>query len=392
MSEVCIGMVGTGWAGRMHARSYKHITGVDCRLKTACSLDPDLPDFAAKNNFETYTSDFEELIKDPEIDVVDVITPPDTHIDMLKKALQAGKHVICEKPLTGYFGLPGDPELVGTVSKLKMLEYTLKEMDGLEKVLKASGRQFFYAENWVYSPVLLRAVELIKAKKTKLIQISGITGHRGSSAKYAKYWRSSGGGALSRQGIHPITAALFIKRCEMEARGEPYEVTRLQCDIANITKGLNKSDREFIIADLDDVEDWSNTVITFNDGTKANLVAGDIYLGNWLNRMELYGSDGVCNINMSPNNILDVYFTNQEGIEDAYIMDRSEHNIGWKHALILEEYIKGYIGELQDFLECAVTGRAPLAGFELAKEAVIVIQCGYLSAELGRTVEMKDYI
>ena len=56
--------------------------------------------------FEFASLDFNDLLNDPEIDVIDICTPPYVHEEMIKKALAAGKHVICEKindPLSGYF-------------------------------------------------------------------------------------------------------------------------------------------------------------------------------------------------------------------------------------------------------------------------------------------------
>ena len=51
---------------------------------------------------------FAELIADRELDVIDICTPPNLHAEMIVAAMQAGKHVICEKPFAGYFGRDGD--------------------------------------------------------------------------------------------------------------------------------------------------------------------------------------------------------------------------------------------------------------------------------------------
>ena len=48
------------------------------------------------------------LIADRELDVIDICTPPNLHAAMIVDAMQAGKHVICEKPFAGYFGRDGD--------------------------------------------------------------------------------------------------------------------------------------------------------------------------------------------------------------------------------------------------------------------------------------------
>lgn len=56
--------------------------------------------------YEEAVTNYQELLRDPEIDVIDILTPPCLHKTMLLEALAAGKHVICEKPLTAFFGDP----------------------------------------------------------------------------------------------------------------------------------------------------------------------------------------------------------------------------------------------------------------------------------------------
>jgi len=391
MKKIHIGMVGTGWAGTMHAKSYNRIYGVDFELRTVCSLDPDLPQFAERYHFNNISGSIDEMLGDPLIDIVDIITPPDTHTALIKKALAAGKHVICEKPVTGYFGKPEDVETVGNVSKEKMLSCVIDELDELQEVINQSDRKFFYAENWIYSPSVLRASELVTAKKMKLFQIDGVTGHKGSHAYHAAYWKYNGGGALIRQGTHPVAAALWMKRCEAAARGETYGIYSVQCDASTITQKMSTEEKGYLHTKPCDVDDWAHVIITFTDGTKANITAGDIYLGSIVNILSLYGNQGVLHCNMTPNNLLNVYFSDEKGIEQEHIMEKNDHNMGYQDALVSEEVIRGYNGELQDFLECLAFDKEPLSGFAIARETLTVIYAAYLSAERGAVVIMAPW-
>ena len=155
--KISVALVGAGWAGEMHAKAYEHVYGVNVERKVVCALEPTLPEFAVRHHFQGYTDNFDNVLKDPEIDVVDIVTPPNLHKSMIIAVLRAGKHVICEKPLTGYFGMPGDPERVGDVPKNKMLRQIQKDIVEIEAALSESGKQFFYAENWLYAPGLVRA-------------------------------------------------------------------------------------------------------------------------------------------------------------------------------------------------------------------------------------------
>lgn len=184
---VTIGIVGAGYACQLHGNGYKRVSGVNIRLKTICDTD----NVRAKAEqerfgFETIENDFDKMINDPEIDVVDICTPPFLHPKMIIKAIQAGKHVICEKPLSGYFGLKDDQAPIGdTVSREKMYRHVMAEMDEIKKAVDASDRMFMYAENYVYCPTVQKAAEVIRGKKSKILFMRGEESLKGSSSAVA---------------------------------------------------------------------------------------------------------------------------------------------------------------------------------------------------------------
>ena len=71
---ICVALVGIGWAGRMHARAYNHVYGIDVRRKTVCGLEENLSEFAQQFRFESCTRDFGEILRDPEVDLIDITT------------------------------------------------------------------------------------------------------------------------------------------------------------------------------------------------------------------------------------------------------------------------------------------------------------------------------
>lgn len=381
MKKVNVALIGTGWAGAMHARSYQKVTGGLCRLKTVCSLEPNLEEFAFKWNFESFTNSYEQVLKDPLIDVIDIVTPPNLHEEMVKQALKAEKHVICEKPLTGSFDKSSGKKM------LKDAEQKLKE---IQAEIEKSGKILCYAENWIYSPPFMRAVELIEKKKTVVPLIYGQTGHKGSHAKHAAYWKANGGGTLIRQGSHPIAAAIYLKKKELEAREERFGIQSVFCDASCITKEWSEQEKGALHTSSFDVEDWAQVVITFSDGTKATIMSGDMLLGQIYNRMEVFGNDSVYQINMTPNNLLETYMANDTGIEQEELMEKSEGNTGWQHTLVIEDVIRGYAGQLQDFMECIAYGRKPQSDFALARDTLKVIYAAYQSAEEERKIILEN--
>jgi hypothetical protein len=110
-------------------------------------------EFARKHHIPTAYLSFADLIADADIDVVDICTPPNLHASMIVEAMQAGKHVICEKPFSGYFGRDGDAQPIGKhVSKALMYEQVVEEMAATRAAIEQTGRLFMYAEDWIYAP------------------------------------------------------------------------------------------------------------------------------------------------------------------------------------------------------------------------------------------------
>ena len=64
-----------------------------------CSIEPDLPDLAARLGIPVATADYRELVERDDLDAVAIVTPTSTHREILLAAVAAGKHVLCEKPL-----------------------------------------------------------------------------------------------------------------------------------------------------------------------------------------------------------------------------------------------------------------------------------------------------
>ena len=102
--EVCLGMIGAGRATELHMNAIHRYSGVPVRCKTIVARRwEQVVEAKNKYGFETATLNVKELLEDPEIDVIDICTPPYMHEEMIIQAMEHGKHVICEKPLCGCF-------------------------------------------------------------------------------------------------------------------------------------------------------------------------------------------------------------------------------------------------------------------------------------------------
>lgn len=389
MEKVTIGIVGAGFASHFHCRSFAKVAGIHVRVKSAADVDLARAAALARNfGLEEFHADYRALLNDPEIDVIDICTPPFLHPAMTMEALEAGKHVICEKPLTGYFGAPGDPEPIGDrVCREAMYASVLSDLEKLETAVRESDKLFMYAENYVYSPNILKAAEIIRARKSKILFMKGEESLKGSTSPVAGRWDKTGGGSLMRVGCHPVGGILWLKNEEAMARGENFGIKSVICDTARMTDGLTERERRHISVRPEDVEDFASLTLTFADGTKAAVIAGDTMLGGTRNYVEVYANDAVMYCRITPSDNLSTYMLDEDGMDGVYISEMLPAKTGWQKPFVAEDHLRGYIGQFQDFMECAVTGREPLSGFGLARDTAKVIYGAYLSAEQGRRFE-----
>lgn len=385
---VTVGTVGAGYAARLHGSGYARVSGIHVRLKTICDVNLELAQQVQRQfGYEQATADFDQMLQDPEIDVIDIVTPPFLHCAMAMKALRAGKHVICEKPLTGYFGKPGE-ENVGLTPKSHMYQQVLAEMDALKQVMETTDRKFMYAENFVYATPVQKAAELIRAKKSKVLFMKGEESLKGSSSPVAGKWNKTGGGILVRTGTHPLTGMLWLKQQEAAARGETITVKSVSADVGVTTACLTEQEHRHISARPEDVEDYAAVTVTFSDGTKCLTIASDTVLGGTKNYIEVYSNDSTLLCNITPTDILNTYFLDEEGLEDVYLAEMLPAKLGWNKAFVSDEVIRGYMGEMQDFMETVAFDRVPTSGFDIAYETTKILYAAYLSAEEGRRVDL----
>jgi predicted dehydrogenase len=389
MPTIRVGLVGCGFVAELHMYAYKRVYGVDAQVTAVAARGDHVVDFAKKHAIPTTYRDFRALIADREIDVVDICTPPALHAEMIVAAMQAGKHVICEKPFSGYFGRAGDKAPIGKhVPKALMYQRVVEQMDKTCAAIKASGRLFMYAEDWVYAPAVTKIVEILEATKDKILFMKAEESHSGSHAAHAAQWAMTGGGSLIRMGCHPLSAVIYLKQVEAKARGERVTVTAVTADVGNVAAGLTPQERTYIKANPVDVEDWGMLTLTFSDATKATVFSGDMIMGGVRNVVEAYTSGGSLFANITPNNHLVSYLTDEEKLRNVYITEKVDRKTGWQFVCLEEEWTRGYLQEIQDFMECVAASRQARADMALAYETIKVNYAGYWSAEDGRRIAL----
>ena len=394
MEKLRIGILGSRFSAHLHLTNYRKLREHKMEvIAVAARSEESASRFAETFDIPTMYADYRKLIEDPDVDVVDVCLPTDLHKEAVITAAEAGKHVICEKPLTGYFGKDLDEERVGdTVSRETMLGEAMKGCQEIRRAVERNKIKFCYAEDWVYAPPFVKLKRMVQVSGGVVMDIRAEESHSGSHAAYSRRWKTSGGGSLARLGPHPIGAVLHLKHFEGQIRnGKPIRARSVTAAVGRHTRipSYLKISKKWMVSDWQDVEDWSSLIIEFEDSTHAVIMASDGMLGGTRNTMEVYLSNAVVRANMSPNNAVEVYAPDAGIFGDEYLVEKLETKAGWNFPNPDEDWARGYPQELEDFIEAILDDREPLSGLDLAEEVVNVIYSGYVSAEKGQRVPLS---
>ena len=200
-TRIGIGVVGFGFIGKIHTLAYRSIPlyfdpcPVEPVLVGVCTSRPETAEKAVKTGgFEFGTHCYEELLQRDDIDVIDICTPNQMHRDQVIAALDAGKHVYCDKPLT------------------VTLQDALDIKAAVERHPALCHGMAFHCR---FIPAVMRAKQMIDAGFLgRLYHFRATYYHAGyTDAARPISWRLSkeaGGGALSDLGSHIIDAMVYL--------------------------------------------------------------------------------------------------------------------------------------------------------------------------------------
>jgi predicted dehydrogenase len=194
MASLGVGLIGTGYMGKCHALAWNGVGPVfgetiRPRLVHLAEVDQGMADRkAAEFGFARASGDWRALIADPEVEVVSVTTPNAFHAEMAIAALEAGKHIWCEKPMAG----------------------ALADAERMAAAARASGRVAVLGYNYIQNP-MIRHIQTLIAEG-----VIGAVNHvrfemdedfmADADAPFS--WRSEGRagyGALDDFGVHPLS-------------------------------------------------------------------------------------------------------------------------------------------------------------------------------------------
>lgn len=331
-----VGVIGAGIAAR-------HMTGYDWNkdlyeVKVICSLDPERGEpLAAKHGVAEYTQDVETLYGRDDLDVIDVCTPPSLHFEMTKRALEAGKHVICEKPLFG----------------------SVAEVDAMAAILaKAGGLKLMPIFQYRYGTGLQKLKRLVEAGLAGRPLMTTIETHwwRGPDY-YAVPWRGKWatelGGGLLGHAIHAHDMLNYI-------HGQATEVFAYGATLVNPIE----------------VEDTMALAVKLANGSLASL---SMTLGS---RKEL-SRLRFCFRDLTAESITEPYTMGRDPW--TFVAGDPAHQA--KVDAVLADYMPGedgYTRQFQLFHDAVTRGGEPPVTLADARRSLELVTAGYQSQRTGQ--------
>ncbi len=190
MERIGIALVGTGWIAERHLKALRQsgsfrVIGAFKGTHRAEELERRCCEWGIR----PYRS-YKELLESREVEAVAILSPTSLHFEQTMQAIDAGKHVLLEKPAA--------------------LE--LSEIDTMQKASRDSGLVVFPAHNFVYRPVVVRARELIGSGKLGTISYASFRTvlYIVAPDGWRKELKLSGGGALIDSGMHLVYQSLYL--------------------------------------------------------------------------------------------------------------------------------------------------------------------------------------
>ena len=388
MERLRVGIVGAGFVARLHAHAWRRVAGIDVELvAVAAAHEERARVLASTHAIARVLPSADAVFADAHVDVVDLCVPNHLHAPFALAALDAGKHVVVEKPLTGRFAPRAELEPAA------MLDEAVAQADAIVAAAARARRLCCYAENWVYAPPFTKAAALLAESGGAILRIQAEESHSGTHAEPNKHWVTAGGGALLGKGCHPLGAALCLKRDEgLRRDGRAITPSAVVAETRTLTTTPAFGARPTPIrTGYEDVEDFGILVCTFSDGTIAEIVGADTTLGGVRNRLTAFATNVVVEANLNPNSAVRAYAPDADVLAGAYLNEKLETHAGWTQPSPDEDWMQGYPAEMQDFAEAIVHQREPRSDARLGRDVLAVIYGAYLAAATGRRVELSRF-
>jgi len=366
--KLTVGMIGYNFMGKAHSNAWRQASKffdlpADVELRTICGRNAAAVEKARNQLGWTKTStDWREVVNDPEIDIVDITTPNDTHAEIAIAAAKAGKAILCEKPLA--MDIPECEAMVDAVKKARVVNMVCHNYRRIPAIALAKrmiddgilGDRIFhyrarYAQDWIIDP------------------------------KFPLVWRLqskiAGSGTHGDINAHIIDLGRYLVGDIKEVCGLMETFIKERPLLAEAGEGLGaKASKKMGKVTVDDAVSW---IGRFKNGAIANLEATRFAYGRKNHiTLEVNGSKGSIAFNFEDMNRLEYYNSedpaDRRGFRSIIVTEGVHPYAGsWWPAGHIIGYEHTFVNTFADFIKAVVAGRSvqPTFADGLANERVL---------------------
>ena len=349
--KLSVGFIGAGMISRVHAVGY--MRNDRARIVAVCDIDEQLAvqragQWGAK---KTYT-DYRELLKDPEVEAVEILLPHHLHASVAIEAAEAGKHISMQKPIA----------------------MTLNEADQVISAVRKSGVKFNIAEIYSFYPPILKASELIANEEVgspSMIRIQSLNGigaveewQEPTEGKDA--WRLDkdlSGGLIFDDIPHHYFATQRLLPGKIEAVFSlmSYVDSPIEYPAVVVWK----------YADRD-----TYCVLTYPFFTMLKMKTKYYSLNE---SYEVVGDEGLLRIS---------HISGELSPEPPLTLRKRDETIQFLD--IVDDWSEGFVNEVAHFVECVLDDKEPYIGLDRSREQLAFTLSAYKSASEGRRISPTE--
>jgi len=336
---VRIGLVGTQFIGNLYAYSLRQVPGAEI---VAVAAPNTAEAFARQHGVPAWYRDYRSMIETTDLDAVAIAAPNDLHYDVCLAAADAGKHVLCEKPLA----------------------VSLEEADTMVAACRRAGVVLMYGENLLFAPMYRHVRNLARRGEVGAPFLAKHSQCHGGPYS-AWFWdvERAGGGVLLDMGCHSIHTLCWVL-------GEWPEA---------VTATLGR----FLHGERTRGEDHATTVLHFTGGRMA-VAENSWAMPGGEDRLEVYGPAGRLVADLERGPAIQAY----QAPASETAADPAASRGGWRYLLYQEPWQFGFPQELQHFVD-VIGGQATLeSSGDDGRRVLEIIYAAYESARTGRRVAL----
>jgi len=378
MKKIGIAFAGYGGIGRVHTLALRQLpviypdTASDFELVGICMRSQEKAKrAAAEAGCPKWYGNYEDLLQDDEVGIVDLVTPNHLHLSMIQEAVRAGKHVLCEKPLS----------------------LTRGESETIVKAVRSSQASLGMVFNYRFVPALLKAKEMMdRGLLGRIYNFRGEYYHTGyQNPQRPLTWRmafsKSGGGALVDMGVHVIDLARYLLGDfdSVQAMTETYITDR------PVEKGSKQTER----VTVDDAA-WMN--VRMSNGARGSIEVSRFATGTLddLN-LTIYGEKGALRFSLMDANFL-YWFDGSLRTPDPGLLGWQRLETGQAYAGAKLPNPRSIVGwtrfhaeNLYRFIRSVRDGTSFKPNELDGYEAQAVLEAAYQSAESGSWAKVQTW-